>query len=287
MATLFMLGRFRHERQILASLKHPHIARLLEGGTTEEGFPYLVMEYIEGQPITDYCASNKLSTKQRLNLFRFVCEAVQYAHKNLVIHRDLKPSNILVTEGCVPKLLDFGIAKLLSPELSPGAVAVAQTMATGRLMTPHYASPEQVRGETMTTATDIYSLGAVLYEMLTGERPHRFKNQSVAEIERVVCQTDVERPSAVVERLPNAPARLRRELAGDLDNIVLMAMRKEPERRYQSVDQLSEDVRRHLKGRAVKARQDTLGYRASKFVRRHRARVIMKPQSRSTARRSP
>jgi eukaryotic-like serine/threonine-protein kinase len=270
MATNFMLGRFRHERQILASLEHPHIARLLEGGTTDEGFPYLVMEYIEGQPITDYCSSRKLSIKQRLNLFRNVCEAVQYAHRNLVIHRDLKPSNILVTTDCVPKLLDFGIAKLLDPELSPGAVTVAQTLNTGRLMTPHYASPEQVRGEMVTTATDIYSLGAVLYEMLTGERPHKFKNHSFAEIERVVCQAEVERPSEVAGRMKDARARLKRELAGDIDNIVLMAMRKEPERRYQSVDQLSDDIRRSLKGRAVQARQDTLGYRTSKFVRRHK-----------------
>lgn len=278
MVTSLMLGRFRHERQILASLEHPNIARLLEGGTTADGLPYLVMEYIEGQPITDYCNNSKLSVKQRLNLFRSVCEAVQHAHKNLVIHRDLKPSNILVTAGCVPKLLDFGIAKLLDPDISQGAVTIAKTMGTARLMTPHYASPEQVRGEAVTTATDVYSLGLVLYEILTGQRAHQFKNSSFAEIERVVCDNDVERPSAVVERVSSVPpgtnaAKLRRELAGDLDNIVLMATRKEPERRYQSVDQLSEDIRRHLRGRLVQARQDTLGYRAGKFIRRHKAGV--------------
>ncbi|HKY05250.1 MAG TPA: serine/threonine-protein kinase, partial [Blastocatellia bacterium] len=278
MVTSFMLGRFRHERQILASLEHPNIARLLEGGTTADGLPYLVMEYIEGQPITEYCNNANLSVKQRLTLFRSVCEAVQHAHKNLIIHRDLKPSNILVTAGCVPKLLDFGIAKLLNPDISQGAVTIAKTMGTARLMTPNYASPEQVRGEPVTTATDVYSLGLVLYELLTGQRAHQFKNNSFAEIERVVCDTEIERPSAVVARAASTPPgtsapRLRRELAGDIDNIVLMATRKEPERRYQSVDQLSEDIRRHLRGRLVQARQDTLGYRAGKFIRRHKAGV--------------
>lgn len=273
--TSFMLARFRYERQILASLEHPNIARLLDGGATDDDLPYFVMEYIEGQPITDYCEANNISIKRRLKLFRSACAAVQYAHRNLVVHRDLKPSNILVTKEGEPKLLDFGIAKLLAPEVSAMAVTVAQTMTMMRLMTPDYASPEQVRGEPVTTATDVYAMGAVLYELLTGERPHRFKDRTMAEIERVICESEIERPSVVVSRRANAPGRLRRELAGDLDNIVLMALRKEPDRRYGSVEQLSEDVRRYLEGRPVKARQDTLRYRAGKFIQRHKASVTV------------
>ncbi|MGB7923697.1 MAG: serine/threonine-protein kinase [Pyrinomonadaceae bacterium] len=268
----FTLTRFRHERQILASLEHPNIARMLDGGTTDDGLPYFVMECVEGRAITEYCEESNLSIKQRLKLFRSVCAAVQHAHRNLVVHRDLKPSNILVTKDGVPKLLDFGIAKLLAPEMSPEAVTVAQTMTAMRLMTPDYASPEQVRGEPITTATDVYALGAVLYELLTGERAHQIKSHSLAEIERVVCEVEVERPSVVVGRR-KSPAKLQRELAGDLDNIVLMSLRKEPERRYQSVEQLSEDIRRYLEGRPVTARQDTFGYRAGKFVRRHKVGV--------------
>lgn len=274
--TSFMLARFRYERQILASLEHPYIARLLDGGATDDDLPYFVMEYIEGQPITDYCEANQISIKRRLKLFRSVCTAVQYAHRNLVVHRDLKPSNILVTKEGVPKLLDFGIAKLLAPEVSSMAVTVAQTMTMMRLMTPDYASPEQVRGEPVTTATDVYALGAVLYELLTGERPHRFKDRTMAEIERVICESEIERPSVAVERRANPSGRrLRRELAGDLDNIVLMALRKEPDRRYGTVEQLSEDVRRYLEGRPVRARQDTLLYRAGKFIQRHKASVAV------------
>lgn len=271
--TTFTLARFRYERQILASLEHPNIARLLDGGATDDDLPYFVMEYIEGQPVNEYCRTHNLSLKQRLKLFRSICAAVQYAHKNLVVHRDLKPTNILVTKDGAPKLLDFGIAKLLAPEVSSDAVTVAQTMTMMRLMTPDYASPEQVRGEPVTTATDVYSLGAVLYELLTGERPHRFKDRSLAEIERVICEAEIERPSVVAGRLPQASARWRRALEGDLDNMMLMALRKEPERRYQSVEQLSEDIRRYLEGRPVTARQDTLRYRAGKFIRRHKAGV--------------
>ncbi|HEX8136876.1 MAG TPA: serine/threonine-protein kinase [Pyrinomonadaceae bacterium] len=273
MVSSFLLSRFRSERQILASLDHPHIARMLDGGTTEDGLPYFIMECVEGQPITDYCEANRLSVKRRLQLFRDVCAAVQHAHRNLIIHRDLKPSNILVTKEGVPKLLDFGIAKLLAPEVSPVAVTVAQTETFMRLMTPDYASPEQVRGEQVTTATDVYSLGAVLFELLTGQRAHQFKKRTFAEIERVICHVETERPSLAVERRKDYSPRLRRELSGDLDNIVLMAMRKEPERRYSSVEQLSEDLRRHLEGRPVRARQDTVGYRMGKFVRRHKAAV--------------
>src|SRR5215813_6893757 len=266
--TEFVINQFRRERQILASLEHPYIARLLDGGTTPDGLPYFVMEHIEGQPITHYCETNKLSIPERLKLFNLVCAAVAYAHQNLIIHRDLKPSNILVTKGGTPKLLDFGIAKLLDPD--PSYEAVTQTAAGARMMTPEYASPEQVCGPFVTAATDIYSLGVVLYELLTGKRPHQIKSYSMQEIAQAVCHTEAEKPSAVGSRQAKASAKLRRQLAGDLDNIVLKAIRKEPERRYNSIEQFSEDIRRHLKGQPVLARRGTLTYRASKFVRRYR-----------------
>jgi len=269
--TAFVLRRFRYERQILAKLEHPYVARLLEGGTTADGRPYFVMEHVAGQPITDYCVQEQLPLPERLKLFRAICEAVQYAHQNLIIHRDLKPSNILVTADGVPKLLDFGIAKLLDPEFIPEAAT--QTVTALRAMTPDYASPEQVRGEQVTTATDIYSLGVVLYELLTGQRPHRFENFSAGEIERVICKTEPRKPSAAVEPTTAAAAKLRKQLAGDLDNIVLQALCKEPARRYQSAEQFSEDIRRHLAGLPVCARQDTLTYRTGKFVRRHKLGV--------------
>jgi non-specific serine/threonine protein kinase/serine/threonine-protein kinase len=294
MDTDFIIQRFRQERQILASLDHPHIARLLDGGTTEDGLPYFVMEYIEGQPIIDYCDSHQLPTSERLKLFRAVCAAVQYAHQNLVVHRDLKPSNILVTADGTPKLLDFGIAKLLNPELSDHTIDPTATAM--RLMTPEYASPEQVRGEQITTATDVYSLGVVLYELLTGHRPYQVARCLPHEIARVICEQEPIRPSTAVARVEVAtssdgsprptitpemvsrtrdgqPEKLRRRLAGDLDNMVLMAMRKEPERRYASASQLSEDIRRHLAGLPVTARKDTLGYRTGKFIKRHQVGV--------------
>ncbi|HKG22908.1 MAG TPA: serine/threonine-protein kinase, partial [Blastocatellia bacterium] len=222
MDTDFVLDRFRHERQILAGLEHAHIARLLDGGTTEHGLPYFVMEYIEGQAITDYCETRQLSVPERLKMFRQVCAAVGYAHQKLVVHRDLKPGNILVTKGGAPKLLDFGIAKLLAAEISPEAAP--RTATELRMMTPDYASPEQVRGLPITTATDIYSLGAVLFELLTGQRPHQFKNYFPSEIERVICEGDTEKPSAMVTRATRTPARQRKQLgkqlAGDLDNII-------------------------------------------------------------------
>jgi serine/threonine-protein kinase len=253
-----VLRRFRHERQILADLDHPNIARLLDGGTTEDGRPYFVMEYIEGQPIHHYCDAHKLSIVERLNLFRTVCSAVHYAHQNLVVHRDLKPSNILVTADGVPKLLDFGIAKVLQSE-GPTETLTA-TAVELRPMTPEYASPEQVRGEPVTTASDVYSLGVLLYELLTGRRPYQFKSSLPQEIERVITEEEPEKPSDSL-------------LRGDLDTIVLMAMRKEPQRRYASVQQFSEDIRRHLVGLPVIARKDTLSYRAGKFVSRHRVGV--------------
>lgn len=287
-----ILRRFRHERQILASLDHPHIARLLDGGTTEDGLPYFVMEYIEGQPIDQYCDDHRLSITERLQLFRQVCAAVQYAHQNLIVHRDLKPSNMFITADGAPKLLDFGIAKVLNPDVSSPTVEV--TMTGMRLMTPGYASPEQARGGLITTASDVYSLGVVLYELLTGHRPYHVSSLPPDEAARVICQQEPEKPSTAITRVEemttdgetkritpesvsemraDTPDRLRRRLSGDLDNIVLMALRKEPQRRYASVEQFSEDIRRHLDGLPVMARKDTLGYRAEKFIKRHRVGV--------------
>ncbi len=266
----FVRDRFLRERQILASLDHPHIARLFDGGTTADGQPYFVMEFVDGMPITDYCQARGLSLDERLKLFRDVCSAIQHAHQKLIVHRDLKPSNILVTEDGTPKLLDFGIAKLLTPD--PGDAAT-RTETALRLMTPDYASPEQVRGGTITTATDVYSLGAVLYELLTTRRPHQFQTYSPLGIERAICETEAPRPSDAARQQTDAPTKLSRQLNGDLDNIVLMALRKEPTRRYQSVEQFSEDIRRYLAGLPVVARKDTFSYRAEKFIRRHKAGV--------------
>lgn len=257
-----MLSRFRHERQILAHLEHPNIARLLDGGTTPEGTPYIVLEYVAGVPINEYCEEQGLSIDQRLKLFRQVCDAVQYAHQHLVVHRDLKPANILVTPEGAPKLLDFGIAKLLTTgDLDSDEPATA----TGAmLLTPDYSSPEQVRGAEISTATDIYSLGAVLYQMLTGQRPYSIRNYDPIEIARVVCDAEVRPPSELGNR------RLR----GDLDVIVLKAMQKEPARRYRSVEEFSEDIRRYLEGMPITARPDAAAYRVAKFVSRHRAGVV-------------
>jgi TolB-like protein/Tfp pilus assembly protein PilF len=255
----FILERFKAERQILAGLEHPNIARLLDGGTTGEGWPWFAMEFVEGEPIDAWCASRKADTAGRLELFRTVCSAVQYAHQRLVIHRDLKPANILVTAEGVPKLLDFGIAKLLRPDQAPG------TVTTMPLMTPEYASPEQVKGEPVSTASDVYSLGVQLYELLARRRPYEIKTRSPEEIARVVCQVEPKRPSAV------APPEVARQLAGDLDAIAMQALRKEPQRRYASVQELSEDLGRHLGGLPVRARGDRLTYLAGKFARRHKA----------------
>lgn len=267
-----ILRRFRNERQILAQLDHPNIARLFDGGTTDDGVPYFVMEYVNGDPIGAYCDANALTSTDRLNLFRKVCAAVTYAHQNLVIHRDLKPSNILVTREGEPKLLDFGIAKLLGAEED----ALAQTMAGQEIMTPEYASPEQVKGEKITTASDVYSLGVLLYELLTGQRPYRLKTRTAAEVARAITDQEPERPSTCLTRGDLSPSSILhpRFLRGDLDNIVLMAMRKEPARRYASVGQFSEDIRRHLEGLPVAAHKDTVPYRTRKFVRRHRVAVI-------------
>ncbi len=278
--------RFRTESRILAALDHPNIARFLDAGT-EDGQHYIVIEYIEGQPLDEYCDAHKLSTRERLELFRGACSAVQFAHQNTVVHRDLKPANILVTAGGVPKLLDFGIAKLLNPDLFSRAAAPTVL----RPYTPEYASPEQVLGEPITTASDVYSLGVLLYQLLTGHPPYRFSSYLPGEVVRTVCEHEPEKPSVAVLRRQEVsgaqgtrvltpesvaatrdgdPGRLRRRLAGDLDNIALQALRKEPQRRYASVEQLSEDLRRHLEGRPVSARGDSVVYRAGKFIRRHR-----------------
>jgi serine/threonine protein kinase/tetratricopeptide (TPR) repeat protein len=264
MDTAELLARFSRERQILAHLDHPYIARLIDAGSTPQGRPYLVMEYVEGKPIDVYCREKDLSIDARCRLFLKVCDAVSYAHRNLVVHRDLKPGNILVREDGLPKLLDFGVAKLLDTEPGSGP---AITLAAGRLLTPEYASPEQVRGQFVGTASDIYALGAVLYELLTGYKAQRITSDSPVELEKAICDTDVRPPST---RLQPTGSRLRSRLSGDLDNIVLMAMRKEPELRYSSVDLFSHDVWLHLHGRPVTAQPPSLGYRFGKFARRNR-----------------
>ena len=256
--------RFRAERQILASLDHPGIARLLDGGTTADGRPYLVMEHIEGQPLDRYCDERRLGIDARIDLFRQVCAAVQYAHQNLVVHRDLKPSNILVTGDGVPRLLDFGIAKLLES----GPDDAFPTLTGQRMMTPQYASPEQVQGGPITTATDVYSLGVVLYQLLTGRLPYPLAATTAGALERAVVEQEPPRPSVHADRPP-----LRRKLQGDLDNIVLMALRKEPQRRYATVGLLAEDLRRHREKLPVMARPATVAYRTRRFVERHKVGV--------------
>ncbi len=288
------LSRFRDERQTLANLAHANIARLLDGGVADDGRPYLVMEYVDGVPLDVYCDKQRLTTTRRLRLFRTVCAAVQFAHRNLVVHRDLKPGNILVSRDGVVKLVDFGIAKILQADNANDATS---TLPGQRLMTPQYASPEQIRGEPVTTASDIYSLGVILYELLTGHRPYRLSGLGPFDIERTIRETDPVRPSAVVLRsepllgddgttrgtvTPEAvsrvrdgqPQALRRRLAGDLDAIVFKAMRSEPQQRYISVERLSDDIFRHLEGLPVSARRGTVRYRIGKFIRRNKTAVI-------------
>jgi eukaryotic-like serine/threonine-protein kinase len=257
---------FRDERQILATLQHPSIARLMDGGTTDEGVPYLVMENVQGVPIDEYCVANALSVRQRLELFTTICAAVDVAHRNLVVHRDLKPSNILVSAG-VPKLLDFGIAKLLEPS---GNTAVAGTPSiTGpAMLTPEYASPEQLKREPITTATDVYALGVLLFRLLTNASPYRVRSYVPHELAAAICDQEPLRPSAVAATRP-----LRRQLAGDLDTIVLKALRKNPAERYSSAGALADDITRYLTGLPLAARDDGWLYRGAKFIARHRVGV--------------
>lgn len=285
--------RFEGERQILARLDHPNIARLFDVGFAENGCPYFTMEYVDGAPIDEYCRENNLTIEERLGLFLQVCDAVEYAQNKAVIHRDLKPSNVLVTSNREAKLLDFGIAKLISEDATH---AMTELTRTGmRVMTPAYAAPEQIRGEPVSAATDVYSLGVILYELLTDQRPYSVKDSSQHELEHAICSTDPVKPSIAVDtdtqnllagqlsteehdlektttipRLQNRSRRLR----GDLDNICLMALRKEPERRYQNAAQLIADINRHIEGRPVIARSSTLGYRLQKFLQRNAAVVI-------------
>ena len=282
--------RTRVERQILATLDHPNIARLLDGGTADDGLPYIVMEYIEGEPIDRYCDMHRLSIDDRLKLFEQICAAVHYAHANLIVHRDIKPSNILVTADGTPKLLDFGIAKQIDAKGMPTDGLTRDGFA---MMTPQNATPEQLMGKPVTTATDVYALGLLLYRLLTGFTPLRTDGLPPAEFARIICSEAPEAPSRAISRRSKGagvdaasgvaelcgkrqttPERLARQLRGDIDNILLVALRKEPERRYRSVNQFAEDLKRHQESLPVVARPDTWGYRTAKFVRRHTASVV-------------
>jgi serine/threonine protein kinase len=266
MDTEFILARFRRERQVLGRLDHPNIGRLLDGGTAADGSPYFVMEYIDGDWITRYCESKTLGVEQKLRLFLRVCSAVHYAHLQFVVHRDLKPGNILVDSKGEPKLLDFGICKLLYRD---GEDSDTITIGTG-LLTPQYACPEQVRGEPVTIASDVYSLGAVFYELMTGARPYVFAELTPQVVEQVVCEQDVIAPSEVARQNNE---KLAARLRGDLDTIILHAMRKEPSRRYETVERFAEDIQRHLSDEPIAARPDHFMYRSRKFLRRNRLAV--------------
>jgi serine/threonine protein kinase/tetratricopeptide (TPR) repeat protein len=276
-------SRLHSERHILATLDHPCIARLIDSGDLEDGTPYLVMEHVDGEAIDQFCDSRTLFIRERLELFVEVCAAVHYAHRNLVVHRDIKASNIFVTEERTPKLLDFGIAKLLAPESLSHTLPV--TRLQERILTPENAAPEQVLGRPITTATDVYALGVLLYQLLTGRSPYRLLSYSQLQLERAICMDDPTRPSQTVvakikgesdadrsrisDRRGLSPQRLQARLAGDLDAIVAMAMRKEPERRYPSVEAFADDVRRHVLGQPVRARSGDWRYNSAKFIRRN------------------
>ncbi|MCU1327254.1 MAG: ppkA [Bryobacterales bacterium] len=281
-----LLDRFRRERQILARLEHPNIARLLDGGTTSAGLPYLVMEFVAGEPLTHYCDSRKLTIRDRIALFRKVCDAVSCAHRNLVIHRDLKPDNILVTSDGTPKLLDFGIAKIMEPT-GGDSLEAELTMTTERMGTPSWSSPEQIRGGHIGVATDVYSLGVVLFRLLTGYRPYRADSVNWENATHIICEREALRATEALASSPKnrddlmetaaqrgtTPDGLKRQLSGDLENILALALRKEPERRYLSVDKFSEELQRYLDGRPVLAAGDTMTYVVSKFIRRHKLGV--------------
>lgn len=281
-----ILKRFQSERQILAQLQHPNVARLLDGGLTDDGFPYFTLEHVEGEPVDSYCDRLNLSIDERLHIFQTICSTVQYAHRNLVVHRDLKPGNIMVTKDGIVKLLDFGIAKVLGSAEDP-INATGLTRFGMKIMTPEYASPEQARGEPVTTASDVYSLGIILYELLTGHRPYKFPTRSPVDVEHVIRTVEPKKPSTAVQQTvtgedgtttpglisrtrSTVPDKLRKRLVGDLDNICMKALRKEPEQRYGSVDQLLQDITSHMNGQPVSARPATVGYRMQKFVHRHK-----------------
>jgi serine/threonine protein kinase len=266
-----LLRRFKAERQILAQLSHPNIAHLLDGGATEDGAPYLVMEYIEGKPIDLYCDDRELGVNERLDLFRSLCSAVHYVHQHLMVHGDLKCGNVLVTDQGVVKLLDFGIAKLLGPALSSREEPRATTFLA---LTPEYASPEQVRGEPISTSSDVYSLGVLLYRLLSGDLPHKATGSTTWALAQQICEKDPAPPSVTAVQATTGYGRFANTLRGDLDNIVLKALKKTPEERYPSAEQLSEDLRRYLRGFPVAARPDTTGYRVRKFAQRHRSAAV-------------
>jgi eukaryotic-like serine/threonine-protein kinase len=261
-----LIQRFRQERQILARLEHPNIARLFDGGIGEHGIPYFAMEYVDGQPINQYVRNNKLDISTTLQIFLRVCDAVRYAHRNLVVHRDLKPSNILITPEAIPKLLDFGIAKVLQTTGEEASRTIT------RVFTPDYAAPEQIRGEAITTATDVYALGVILYELLTGTRPYRLAGRDIT-LEQAIATIEPELPSIALARVAGNSAQRRKQLRGDLDRIVLTALAKEPEQRYSSAEALSADLRAWLDGRPIVARGDSAWYRMRKFMRRNRVGV--------------
>lgn len=268
-----LLRRFKVEKQILATLDHPNIAKLLDGGSTEEGLPFLVMDYIPGSPIDDYCAAHRLRLHQRLELFLTLCNAVQHVHQHLMVHGDLKCSNVLVKDDGTLKLLDFGIARLLSPTSAQSTSDAAPTALVA--LTPDYASPEQIRGGSITTASDVYSLGVTLFRLLTGTLPYRLSNGMAYQLAAQICEVEAPLPSAVLRanKISDIPI-FWRELSGDLDNIVLRSLEKDPARRYQGVDELSADIVRHLQGFPVKAREAGATHRFVKFLRRNRTAVV-------------
>lgn len=281
LSTIPIIRRFQHERQILAKLQHPNIAKLFDGGVTEDRRPYFTMEYVDGIPIDDFCDQKKLNIEQRLKLFIKVCETVQYAHNNLVIHRDLKPSNILIQEDGTIKLLDFGISKVLSAESANNDMPTI-TQAEINLLTPEYSSPEQIKNSSISVSTDVYSLGLILYKLLTGKNAHEFKTRTFNEFEKIICETTIAKPSNIMVNSPEniflnrktSEKKLKKVLNGDLDNICLMALRKEPERRYASVETLLYDVERYLNDLPIVAGKESFTYISKKFLIRHKAAVI-------------
>ena len=287
LSTIPIIRRFQHERQILANLQHPNIARLFDGGVTEDRRPYFTMEYVDGVQIDEYCDENKLTIKQRLKLFIDVCNAVQYAHNNLVIHRDLKPSNILIEKDGTIKLLDFGISKVLSAESEQNDLPTV-TQAEINLLTPEYSSPEQIKNSKISVSTDVYSLGSILYKLLSGRQAHEFKTRTFSEYEKVVCEKSIPKPSTVLENQNSEEesieeiclnrniqkGKLKKKLTGDLDNICMMALRKEPERRYASAEMFAYDIERYLTNLPIFARKESVSYTSKKFIQRHKTAVI-------------